>query len=72
MSEPEEHHDPSTQGEAFSTEWSFTWIKPGPIEAGESIVPAKLSSAAVRTFAALHLILGDLEFAEECLKVPRC
>jgi hypothetical protein len=68
MSDPEELHDPSTHGEAFSAECSFTWINPGPIEAGESIVPVKLTSDAARTFAAMHLILGDLEFAEECLK----
>jgi hypothetical protein len=68
MSNPEELHDLSTQGELFSAECSFTWISPGPIEAGESIIPAKLTSVAARTFAALHLILGDLEFAEECLR----
>lgn len=68
MIDPEDLHDLSTQGERFPTECSFTWINPSRIEAGESIVPAKLSSSAARTFAALHLILGDLEFAEECLK----
>jgi hypothetical protein len=68
MSDPKELYNLSTQGELFSTECSFTWINPGPIEAGESIVPAKLSSATARAFAALHLILGDLEFAEECLR----
>ena len=68
MSDPDELHDPSTHGESFESVWSFTWINPGPIEAGESIVPARLSSAAARTFAALHLILEDLEFAEECLR----
>jgi len=68
MSDPEEPYDLSTQGEAFSAECSFTWINPVSIEAGEFIVPARLSSAAARKFAALHLILGDLEFAEECLK----
>jgi hypothetical protein len=68
MLDPEEPYYLSKQGESFSTEFSFTWINPGPIEAGESIVPAKLSSPAARTFAALHLILGDLVFAEECLR----
>lgn len=68
MSESEDIHDISTQGEAFSSDFSFTWINPGPIAAGESIAPARLSSVAARVFAALHLILGDLAFAEECLK----
>lgn len=58
----------STHGESFESLWSFTCINPGPVEAGESIVPARLSSAAARTFEALHLILEDLEFAEECIK----
>lgn len=69
MSNSEELGNLSIKGEAISPECSFTWINPGPIEAGEYIVPVKLSSAAARTFAALHLILGDLEFAEECLKL---
>jgi hypothetical protein len=68
MSDPEELHDPSTHGEMIPFELSFTFINPGPIEAGESIIPAKLSSAAARMFAAQHLILEDLTFAEECLK----
>lgn len=57
------------QGEAISSGLSFTWINPGPIEAGEHIVPAKLSSDTARTFAALHLIMGDLTFAIDCLKM---
>lgn len=68
MSEFEDIHDISTQGESFSSAFSITWINPGPIEAGETIAPAKLPSEAARIFAALHLILGDLSFAEECLK----
>jgi hypothetical protein len=68
MSNSDDMHDLSTQGEAFSSDLSFTWIEPGPIEAGEAIAPAKLTSEAARIFAALHLILGDLAFAEECLK----
>lgn len=68
MNEPKDSHDISTQGEAFSSEFSFAWISPGPIEAGEAMAPAKLTSQAARHFAALHLILGDLAFAEECLK----
>jgi hypothetical protein len=36
MSDPEDFHELSTRGEAFSLECSFTWINPGPIEAGES------------------------------------
>lgn len=68
MSDPEELHDLSTQGEAISPVISFTWINPSPIEAGESIVPAKLSSVAARAFAAMHLILEDLMFAEECFR----
>ncbi len=67
MSESEDIHDISTQGEAFSSDFSFTWISPGPIEAGEAMAPAKLTSQAARVFAALHLILGDLAFAAECL-----
>lgn len=67
MTEYEDIHDISTQGEAFSSDFSFTWISPGPIEAGEAIAPAKLTTQAARVFAALHLILGDLAFAEECL-----
>ncbi|WP_144427544.1 hypothetical protein [Nostoc piscinale] len=68
MSESEDIHEISTQGESFSTELSFKWINPTPIEAGELIAPARLSSEAARIFAALHLILKDLTFAEECWK----
>src|SRR5687767_9140301 len=68
MSESEDVQAISTQGEAFSSDFSFTWIDPSPIEAGEFIAPARLSSESARVFAALHLILGDLAFAEECLK----
>lgn len=68
MSDSNEMHDISTQGEAFSTVYSYTWINPGPIETGEALVPARLNSQAARAFAALHLILGDLAFAEDCLK----
>jgi len=68
MSESEDINDISTQGETLSVEASFVWIDPRPIAAGETIAPAKLTSHAALEFAALHLILGDLEFAEECLK----
>jgi hypothetical protein len=68
MSNPEELHDLSTQGESFSAVCSFTLIDPSLFGAGECIVTARLHSAKARTFAALNLILGDLEFAEECLK----
>jgi len=68
MSESEEIRDISTQGEALSSELSISWINPGRIEAGESIAPARLSSEAARKFAAMHLILGDLAFAEESLR----
>lgn len=68
MDKPEEIHNLPTKGEQFEIECSFTWINPGPIEAGESIAPAKLSSTAAQEFAALHLILEDMEFAEECLR----
>lgn len=68
MSDQEGLYNLQTQGEKFSPECTFTWINPGPIEAGESILPVKLSSGSARVFAALHLILADLEFAEECLK----
>jgi hypothetical protein len=56
------------QGESFSSEISFTWINPEPIEAGELMVPAKLSSPEAQLFAALHLVLRDLVFAADCLK----
>lgn len=60
-------HNISAQGEIVSAELSFSWVEPGPIEAGESIAPAKLKSEAAPIFAALHLILSDLKFSEECL-----
>ncbi len=67
MSDTDEIHDISTRGEAFSSELSITWIDPGRIEAGEMIAPAKLASEAAQVFAALHLVLGDLSFAVDCL-----
>ena len=46
---------------------SIRWINPGRIEAGEMIIPAKLLTEASQAFAALHLVLGDLTFAADCL-----
>jgi hypothetical protein len=46
---------------------TFAWINPNPIEAGETIVPAKIASSAGLKFAALYMILADLSFALECL-----
>jgi hypothetical protein len=66
MSEPSTP-DLEKQGESFSPELTFTWINAGPIEAGELMVPAKLSSPDARAFAALHLVLRDLAFATDCL-----
>jgi len=38
------------------------------INKGEVLVPAKLTSESARKFADLHLILGDIHFAINCLK----
>jgi hypothetical protein len=38
------------------------------MEAGEAMIPAKLTSEKARRFAALNLVFADLEFAFNCLK----
>lgn len=68
MSDPSSANDVSKEGEALSPEWSFKWINPSRIEAGEMMAPARLSSPKARSFAALNLILEDLTFAHDCLK----
>jgi hypothetical protein len=72
MDETEELKSSFEQGELCQLLFSFTWINPSRIEAGEFIMPAKLSSEAARKFAALHLILDDMRFAEECLNEADC
>lgn len=57
MSESEDMHDISTQGEAFSSAFSFTWLNPGPIAAGEAMAPAKLTSHAARRGSSQHCTL---------------
>jgi hypothetical protein len=56
-----------TQWERSAPQITFTWIDPGPIEAGEHIRPAKLNGELARKFAALHLIIDDLAFALDCM-----
>ncbi len=63
------HDEETSQGELNTSELTFTWIDPAPIGAGEQIVPAALSSADAHSFAALHLIAGDLQFALDCFKL---
>jgi len=68
MSEPSSNPDPSTHGEQFTFEMSFTWLQTQRLEAGESIVPASLSSTKAHTFAALNLVARDLSFALDCFR----
>lgn len=68
MTDSNEETELSMFGEGFSSGLSFTWLNPGPIEAGESMAPVRLTSEAAKNFAALHLALGDISFALECLK----
>jgi hypothetical protein len=60
-------NDITSQGEFLAPEWSFKWINPSRIEAGEMMVPAQLNTDLAREFAALHLVIDDLSFALDCL-----
>jgi hypothetical protein len=53
--------------ERFEAIWVTKIVDPKPIEAGEQIASAKLTTEPARQFAALHLVMADLEFALECL-----
>ena len=68
MTEPISMNSES-HGESFSSELTFTWINPRPIAAGEQMAPVALSFPEAQSFAALHLILQDLAFASDCLKL---
>jgi hypothetical protein len=59
--------DPTRRGERVNPTWSFKFVDPKQIEAGEALAPARIASDKGRKFAALHLILTDLSFAQECL-----
>jgi hypothetical protein len=56
----------ATEGESLSPHWSFKWINPSRIEAGEAIAPARLSTPRAHEFAALNLVSEDLAFAHDC------
>lgn len=54
-------------GERPSVQMRMTWIKDGvEIPAGTMIGQHKLNSTASDEYAALHMILDDLVFAEDC------
>ena len=65
--DPNAVYDPLVDGEILTVGTPFTWVNPVRIEAGESMVPLLLRSAKARSFAALHLVSGDLSFATQCL-----
>lgn len=54
------------EGERITAVLSITWIAPGPIAAGEEIVPARIGTDKARGYGALHLIARDMAFAAEC------
>lgn len=57
-----------SKGEQQSPHWSFNFVDLTRIEAGEHIVPAKISGNLAYEFAELHMISNDLSFVLECLK----
>ena len=59
-----------SKGEQQSPHWSFSFVDLTRIEAGEHIVPAKISGDLACEFAELHMISNDLSFALECLSHP--
>ena len=65
MSEPPKLNDQQVTGESVRIDWTYTWIDPKRIEAGELLAPVKLSSELAGKFAAMHLVLEDLNFALE-------
>ena len=67
IEETSDYEQVAREGELLAPKMTVTWISPGRIEAGELIAPVKLSTAKAESFAAMHLILGDLMFALDCL-----
>jgi hypothetical protein len=57
-----------SKAEHLSPQWQFQFLDTKPIDAGEMIVPAKLSGDLAREFAELHMIRTDFSFALDCLK----
>jgi hypothetical protein len=57
-----------SKAEHRSPQWQFQFFDTTTIEAGEMIVPAKLSGDLAREFAELHMIGADFSFALDCLK----
>lgn len=57
-----------SKAERQSPGWQFRFLDTTTINAGEMIVPAKLSGDLAREFAELHMIGADFSFALDCLK----
>jgi hypothetical protein len=56
-----------SKAEHQSPQWQFQFLDTTTIDAGEMIVPAKLSGDLAREFAEWHMIGEDLSFALDCL-----
>lgn len=57
-----------SKGEKQSPSWTYQFFDLIYVEAGSSIVPAKIDSHASREFVAIQLTRKDLSFALECFK----
>jgi hypothetical protein len=55
------------KAEHRAPQWQFQFLDTTTIEAGEMIVPAKLTGKLAREFAEWHLIGADFSFALDCL-----
>jgi hypothetical protein len=54
-------------GEGVQSQWSWNPVQPITLEAGEMLLPVKLSTDNARKYASIQLIKADLEFARDCL-----
>jgi hypothetical protein len=63
-----EDDDVEFEGQVFHPSWSYRFIDTDRIEAGQLIFPIEIKGKKGEEFAALHLILNDLEFALNCLR----
>lgn len=57
-----------SQSEHQNPQWTFRFVDPARVEAGEMIAPAILQGNLASEFADLHMVANDLSFALECLK----
>jgi hypothetical protein len=64
--EPAANPEPS-KSEKFEIIWTPTFVDKTTIEAGEMIVPSKISGPLADEYADLHMIAGDFAFALEAL-----